>query len=216
MSFLSNKQFTIDAILTKKGRELLSKNDGSFNIQYFALGDDEIDYTLWNPNHPKGSAYFGEAIENTPIMEATPNESQLLVSKLISLPRGTSKIPVISIGSSSINLKQGASITLTPQTLNYNGSSSTYENSGYIITVNDIRLLSKFVGVGINDFTSDTTSSVSGVNLTKSEIGTSFTLTSTQLDTMFTSNQTQLISNLTITGRDSGAFLTVPLIIIKK
>jgi hypothetical protein len=215
MSFLSNKQFTIDAILTKKGRELLSKNDGSFNIQYFALGDDEIDYTLWNPNHPKGSAYFGEAIENIPIMEATPNESQLLVSKLISLPRGTSKIPVISIGSSSITLKQGASITLTPQTLNYNGSNSTYENSGYIVTVNDIRLLSKFVGVGVNDFISDS-STATGVNMSKSEIGTSFTLTSTQLDTMFTSNQTQLITNITITGRDSGAFLTIPLIISKK
>ena len=215
MSFISSKQFTIDAILTKKGRELLSKNDGSFNITYFALGDDEIDYTLWNPNHPKGSAYFGEAIENTPIMEATPNESQLMVSKLISLPRGTSKIPVISIGLNAISLKQGASITLTPQTLNYNGA-TTYENSGYIITINDIRLLSKFKGVGINDFVSETTIVTSGVNLTKSEIGTSFTLTSTQLDTLFTSNQTQLISNLTITGRDSGAFLTVPLIIQKK
>lgn len=216
MSFLSNKQFTIDAILTKKGRESLSKNDGSFNISYFALGDDEIDYTLWNPNHPKGSAFFGEAIENTPIMEATPNESQVMVSKLISLPRGTSKIPVISIGSTSIALKQGASITLTPQTLNYNGSTSTYENSGYIVTVNDIRLLSKFVGVGVTDFISDTIITTSGVNLTKSEIGTSFTITSTQLDTLFTSNQTQLITNITITGRDSGAFLTVPLIIQKK
>lgn len=216
MSFLSNKQFTIDAILTKKGRESLSKNDGSFNISYFALGDDEIDYTLWNPNHPKGSAFFGEAIENTPIMEATPNESQVMVSKLISLPRGTSKIPVISIGSTSISLKQGASITLTPQTLNYNGSTSTYENSGYIVTVNDIRLLSKFVGVGVTDFISDTIITTSGVNLTKSEIGTSFTITSTQLDTLFTSNQTQLITNITITGRDSGAFLTVPLIIQKK
>jgi hypothetical protein len=216
MSFISNKQFTIDAILTKKGRELLSKNDGSFNISYFALGDDEIDYTLWNSNHPKGSAYFGEAIENIPIMEATPNESQLMVSKLISLPRGTSKIPVISIGLTTITLKQGASITLTPQTLNYNASTTTYENSGYIITVNDIRLLSKFTGVGINDFVSDNTLTVSGANLTKSEIGTSFTLVSTQLDTLFTSNQTQLISNLTITGRDSGATITVPLIIQKK
>ena len=164
MSLLANKQFTIDAILTKKGRELLSKNDGSFNISYFALGDDEIDYTLYNPNHPKGSAYFGEAIENTPIMEATSNESQVMVSKLISLPRGTSKIPVISIGSTSITLKQGASITLTPQTLNYGGTNSTYENSGYIVTVNDIRLLSKFVGVGVTDFVSETTSVTSGVN----------------------------------------------------
>jgi hypothetical protein len=213
MSFLSNKQFTIDAILTKKGRELLAK--GEFNIAYFALGDDEVDYTLWNPNHPKGSAFFGEAIESIPVLEASPNETQVMRSKLISLPRGTSKIPVISIGSTSINLSQGASITLTPQTLNYNSSTSTYENSGYIVMVNDIRLLSKFSGVGITDFISDTNIANSGVNLSKSEVGTSFSLTSTQLSTLFTSNQTQLITTITVTGRDSGAFISVPLIITK-
>ena len=64
MGYLNNQVVTVDAILTTKGRELLARGDGSFNITQFALSDDEIDYTLYNPNHPSGSAYYGEAIEN--------------------------------------------------------------------------------------------------------------------------------------------------------
>jgi len=214
MSFLSNKNIILHSTLTKKGRELLAK--GEFDISYFALSDDEIDYTLWNPNHPKGSNYFGEAIESTPIMEASPNESQLMISKLISLPRGTSRIPTISLGLTTVNLKQGASITITPQTLNYGGSTSVYENSGYVLTVNDVRLLSKFSGVGIAEFSTTDSLNNYGINVSKSEIGTSFSLTSTQLDTLFTGEQTQLITSINVTGRDSGAFLTIPLIITKK
>ena len=45
MGYLNNQVITVDAILTKKGRELLAKNDGSFRITQFALADDEIDYT---------------------------------------------------------------------------------------------------------------------------------------------------------------------------
>jgi len=59
MGFLNNTVVTVDAILTRKGRELLAKNDGSFRITQFALADDEIDYTLYNPNHPSGSSFFG-------------------------------------------------------------------------------------------------------------------------------------------------------------
>ena len=66
MGYLNNQVITIDAILTNKGRELLAMGDGSFSITQFALGDDEIDYTLYNPTHPSGSAYYGEAIQNMP------------------------------------------------------------------------------------------------------------------------------------------------------
>ena len=67
MGYLDNSSITVDAILTKKGHELLSRNDGSFNITSFALGDDEIDYSLFNENHPDGSQFAGQAIENMPI-----------------------------------------------------------------------------------------------------------------------------------------------------
>ena len=91
MGYLNNAVITVDAILTTKGRELLARNDASFQITQFALGDDEIDYTLYNPNHPSGSAYYGEAIDNMPLLEAFPSELQIMKYKLTTLPRGTAK-----------------------------------------------------------------------------------------------------------------------------
>ena len=64
MGYLDNTSITVDAILTKKGRELLARNDGSFQITQFALADDEIDYSMFNENHPNGTQYAAEAIEN--------------------------------------------------------------------------------------------------------------------------------------------------------
>ena len=78
MGYLNKSVVTVDAILTKKGRELLARGDGSFKITQFALSDDEIDYTLYNPDHPSGSAYYGEAIEQMPLLEAFPDETQIL------------------------------------------------------------------------------------------------------------------------------------------
>ena len=60
MGYLNNQVVTVDAILTKKGREAMAKNDGSFQITQFSLADDEIDYTLYNPTHPSGSSFYGD------------------------------------------------------------------------------------------------------------------------------------------------------------
>ena len=95
MSYLSSTSVVVDAILTKKGRELLARNNGSFQITQFSLSDDEIDYTLYNPTHPSGSAYYGEAIENMPILQAYPDDTEIMRYKLITLPRGTAKLPVL-------------------------------------------------------------------------------------------------------------------------
>ena len=101
MGYLNNQVVTIDAILTKKGRELLAKGDGTFRITQFALADDEIDYTLYNPSHPSGSAYYGEAIENMPLLEAFPDETQIMKYQLAILPRGTAKMPILDLGQSN-------------------------------------------------------------------------------------------------------------------
>lgn len=217
MALLDNTYVTVDAVLTKKGRELLARNDGSFQITQFALADDEVDYTLYNINHPSGSAFYGEAIEKMPLMEAFPDEAQIMRFKLVTLPRGTSKLPVVSLGYSSIILKQGASLSISPQTLNYLGAVSTYEANGYAISVADIRLLSVFTGTGINASTVGDASlnTTTGTKLSKSQVGTSFTLTGTTIDTLFGSTLTQLTTTLTVIGRDSGARTTVPLIIKK-
>lgn len=216
MGYLNNSVVTIDAILTKKGRELLARGDGSFRITQFALADDEIDYTLYNPDHPSGSAFYGEAIENMPLLEAFPDETQIMKYKLTTLPRGTAKIPVLDVGYTSIVLKQGFSLAITPQTLNYLGSSKTFETNGYVATIADSRVLSVFNGVGINTSEADrlNTSTTLGTNVSKTVIGTSINLTGTTVNTLFGANTT-ITTTLTIIGRDSGARLTIPVTVSK-
>jgi len=216
MAYLNNTVVTVDAILTTKGRELLAKSDGSFKITQFSLADDEIDYTLYNPNHPSGSAYYGEAIDNLPLLEAFPQETQIMKYKLTTLPRGTSKIPVLDIGYSSIILKQGASLSITPQTLNYLGGNQNYETSGYTATISDVRTMRTFNGVGVNTPAAQAlnTTTTLGTNVSKTVVGTTINLTATTVNTLFGSN-TQLQATLTVEGRDSGARLTVPITITK-
>lgn len=216
MGILSNTTVTVDAILTKKGRELLARGDGSFRITQFSLSDDEIDYTLYNPNHPSGSAFYGEAIEATPIIEAFPDETQMMKYRLVTLPRGTAKLPVLDIGYTSITLRQGATLAITPQTLNYLGASTTFESSGYTVTIGDSRLLSTFNGVGINtpEVQALNTTTTIGTNVSRNVIGTTINLTATTVNTLF-GNRTSLNTILTVIGRDSGARLTVPLTITR-
>ena len=216
MGYLNNVSVTVDAILTKKGRELLARNDGSFAITQFSLADDEIDYTLYNPNHPSGSAFYGEALENMPVIEAFPDETQVMKYKLLTLPRGTAKLPVLELGFSTITLKQGSSLSISPQTLNYLGTDTTFESSGYTATIGDSRLFSTFEGVGINtpDVANLNATSTIGTNVSRTIAGTTINITATTVNTLFGTGTT-LSTLLTVTGRDSGARLTVPLNITK-
>jgi hypothetical protein len=220
MGYLNNQVITVDAILTNKGRELLAKNDGSFRITQFALADDEIDYTLYNPTHPSGSSFYGEAIQNMPLLEAFPIETQIMKYKLATLPRGTAKLPVLNLGYSAISLQQGAALSITPQTLNYLGNTQAFETSGYSATISDVRLMSTFTGVGINT-TAATTANAAvtstttlGTNVSVTVIGSQINLRATTVNTLFGSN-TQLSATLTVVGLDSGARLTIPVTINK-
>jgi len=220
MGYLNNQVVTVDAILTNKGRELLAKNDGSFRITQFALADDEIDYTLYNPTHPSGSSFYGEAIQNMPLLEAFPIETQIMKYKLATLPRGTAKLPVLDLGYTGITLQQGAALTITPQTLNYLGNNQTYETTGYSATISDVRLFSTFTGVGINTTAataanaSVTSTTTLGTNVSTTVIGSQINLRATTVNTLFGTN-TQLSATLTIVGLDSGARLTIPVTINK-
>ena len=218
MGYLNNQVVTVDAILTKKGRELMAKNDGSFQITQFSLADDEIDYTLYNPTHPNGTSFYGEAIDNMPLLEAFPDETQIMKYQLTTLPRGTAKLPVLDLGYAAITLKQGASLAITPQTLSYLGNDQAFESSGYSATISDVRLLGTYSGIGIN-----TTAAVNannnatvtiGTNVSKTIIGTQINLRATTVNTLFGTNTT-LSSTLTVVGLDSGARLTIPLTITK-
>jgi len=216
MAYLSNTSVVIDAILTKKGRELLARNDGSFQITQFSLSDDEVDYTLYNPNHPSGSAFYGEAITNMPIIQAFPTDNEIMKYRLVTLPRGTSQLPVVNIGYSTITLPQGGSVSITPQTLNYLGATSTYETDGYTFTIGDVRTTSTFTGVGINTpaATAANSTQTLGTNVSLTVIGTTLNITATTVNTLFGSNTT-LYTLLTVVGRDSGARITVPVQINK-
>ena len=216
MGYLNNSVVTVDAILTEKGRELLARGDGSFRITQFALSDDEIDYSLYNPDHASGSAFYGQALENMPLLEAFPVTNQNLRYKLVTLPRGTGKMPVLDIGFTQITLKQGASLAITPQTLNYLGANQVFESNGYTAVIADIRTMSTFTGTGIQtaDSTNLNQTSTLGTNVSKTVVGTSINLTATTVNTLF-GTQTELNTTIQIVGRDSGARITVPIKITK-
>ena len=217
MGYLNNGVVTVDAILTKKGRELLARGDGSFKVTQFALADDEIDYTLYNPSHPSGSQFYGQAIENMPLLEAFPDETKIMKYKLATLPRGTAKLPLVNTGYSSITLKQGASLAITPETLNYLGSTSTFESGGYTAIVADVRVFSTFNGVGVNTDEAErlNTATTVGTNVSKTVVGTTINLTATTINTLFGTDRTQLQTTIQIIGRDSGARVTIPVTITK-
>jgi len=191
MGYLNNTVITVDAILTKKGREALARNDG-------------------------GSAYYGEAIEGMPLLEAFPDDQQIMKYKLATLPRGTAKLPILNLGYDAITLKQGASLSITPQTLNYLDNVSTFETSGYVATIADVRLLSSFEGLGINTqaAVSQNSTSTIGTNVSKTIIGTQINMRATTVNTLFGSNS-QLRTTLTVVGLDSGARITIPVTINK-
>lgn len=130
MGYLDNTEITVDAILTKKGRQKLSSGQ-ALNITKFALGDDEIDYSLYEPAHPKGSAYYDAAILAIPVLEANPDETQVLRYKLVTLPKGTTKIPQIQFGVPSIRTGiGGGGVALKPTT-----SPSGNTNAGYTLVL---------------------------------------------------------------------------------
>jgi hypothetical protein len=135
MGYLDNSSVTIDAILTLKGRELLARGGSAFNITQFAVGDDEIDYSLWNSDHPLGTNYYGTIIENMPIVEAVPDETQALKYKLITLPKQTTNIPVVTVGNTLITLSApGDSTIIAPNTSNFKGGNA---NLGYTAILSD-------------------------------------------------------------------------------
>jgi hypothetical protein len=218
MGYLNNSVVTVDAILTDTGRQLMAQNEGQFRITQFALADDEIDYTLYNPNNPSGSAFYGQAIENMPLLEAFPQSTQVMKYKLVTLPRGTAKMPILDLGYSAIVIKQGASLAITPQTLNYLGG-DTFESAGYTATISDIRLFSTFEGVGIDTPAVQTlnvanTTQTLGTSVSRTVVGTTINLRATTINTLFGSNN-QLQATLTVEGRDSGARLTIPVTVTK-
>ena len=129
MGYLNNSTITVDAILTKKGRELLARGQNDFKITQFAIADDEIDYDLWNPAHPLGTDYYGIIIENMPLIEASADEANIMRYKLVSLPKLTTRIPVVTLSTNNATLIGGVGFAfIIPSTINITNGNS---NLGY-------------------------------------------------------------------------------------
>lgn len=135
MGYLNNSSIVIDAVLTKKGRELLARGQNEFRVSYFALSDDEVDYSLWNSDHPLGSAYYGRAIENLPITEAVTDETQVMKYPLVTLPKNTVRIPVIAVSQNAFTFKSPSDrVTITPNTVNFPAGNAAL---GYTAVLSD-------------------------------------------------------------------------------
>ncbi len=215
MGYLDNSSITVDAILTKKGRELLAKGSGEFNITQFALGDDEVDYTLWNPDHPLGSDYYGVIIENLPIVEAIPDETQALRSKLITLPKSAQRIPIIA-SVKPIDIKANQTADITPQTSyvadSTNVSATTLNATfGYtcVLSDNTIGTITAITPIASN-LSPSTFSYLGTNNQSVSVVGLAFRFTAngTNLDTTKT-------AFITIIGNETGGSVTIPVTVSK-
>lgn len=200
MGYLDNTSLTVDAILTKRGRQLLSQ--GALNITKFAVSDDEIDYRLYDPAHGNGTNYYGEAIEKLPLLEAFADESQMMRHKLISLPRGTNRLPIIGAGVSSLNLSVGESISLIPRVINDTSIVQTYTlilDNSKIATITPSTVATGGVGE-----TGGTVGDPNDERISVTKFGTSFLITAKSLITTTD-------STITIFGNDTGGSVTIPI-----
>jgi hypothetical protein len=206
MAYLDNTEITVDAILTKKGRQKLASGQ-SLNITKFALGDDEIDYTLYEPAHPKGSAYYDSAIRAIPVTEATPDETQILRYKLVTLPKGTTQIPIVKLGVTAISVNQTeGGVSLSPTT-----SPAGNTNAGYTVVLADQR-------AGTLTVTNGTTGTGTVPVFLGEEITTTAQVVS-GLEFRFTPNPNLTIdvaTTLTVYGNDTGGSETIPVTVTYK
>ncbi len=203
MAYLDNQTITVDAILTRKGRELLAQN-GNLNITSFALADDEIDYTLYQPNHPNGSAFYDIAIRNTPVFEPVSDETQTMKYKLVSLNQGVTSIPVINIAQDKISV---------PSTYTGNIDIAPSTNPPYNLTLGYTAILgNKNVGTlivtqqnSINSVSSTIPTFAGDINSTSAQVVVGQTFRFIPNSSLGQTTST----TLTIIGNESGGTLTV-------
>jgi hypothetical protein len=202
MAYINNETITVDAVLTKKGRELLAAK-GGLNITSYALSDDEIDYRLYQPNHPQGSAYYDLAIRNTPVFEAFTDETQALKYKLVTLPSGVESIPIISLGQSSIDVDKDykGEVVIVPST-----------NPVYNTTLGYTAVLAnKNVGTIIGEQLQVT--STSTIPTFIGDVSSTTAQVALGLRFRFVPNSaltTTTVTNLTVVGNESGGSITIP------
>jgi len=217
MGYLDADTITVDAVLTKQGRRILSDptGGGSLTPVAFVITDTGIDYNNWNADHPSGSAYYGEVIEALPQQEALPQAEYFIRDQLVTLPAGTTAMPVVDLGAVSdpyifqANNPEQPPLSISPTTLNYGqavGQAST--EASYIIVIPDTSV--------IDLISSGTFSNMSGVaqqfiNVQEIPQGGMYTVTSPNLPMQLSpmGTDTQRTLQITIIGGETGAYTTL-------
>lgn len=225
MGYLDNTTVTVDAILTNKGRQLLAAG-GQLNVVKFAVADDEIDYDLYNPAHTLGTNYYGAVIENMPVLEALPDETQMMRYKLLTLPKDVIGIPVISLAPSSVSFTSlTQEVTITPSTLNLQNGNGIF---GYTAILSDDTVATLMIapngkvnqgaptspiqnsllqdqGISVTNFLDDELTGISTTGKTVTKIGTQFVIKPKPQ-----ANTTQIVKAvLTVVGNETGGFKTI-------
>jgi len=148
MSFLDKSQaIFVDAVLTDRGRQLLSKGD-NLNIVKFALSDDGVDYAMFNVTDTRGPDYFDSAILGMPVLEAftrtaaaTEDGTSSTMKTLLTSELNQSRFEQEITGLPEVLNLEGAlsNIVLSPETLNLGG------NENYTITLSDSSFVDLYV-----------------------------------------------------------------------
>jgi hypothetical protein len=207
MAHLDNQTITVNAILTRRGRELLA-SEGGLTITSFALSDDEIDYKLYDPTHPNGSQFYDIALRNTPVLEPLSDETQALKYKLVTLPSGTTKIPVINLGQKEILVGRDftGNVPIQPTT-----SPRFNTTLGYTAILSN-KDVGRIVGEGLSEETAASATVPSFLGDTVSQ--TSQTAVGITFKFFPNNNITSTTTaRLTIVGNETGGSTTIPVTI---
>jgi hypothetical protein len=186
MGFLDSSSSIVTAILTRKGRELLANNDGSFKITKFAFGDDEINYQMYN-----AATDDDTDILNLPVLEPSSNELTALRYRLVTAPQGAIQVAYLVVSPSQLVLQSGRVLNLrVPRTGTLSISTIAGFDSQYIIRSRSSAVATVSTGIASLDNHSNVEGGFALVNVyAGNQDGTTF---------------------IDITGRDTGAIISIP------
>jgi len=196
MGFLDSSSSIVTAILTRKGRELLANNDGSFRITKFSFGDDEINYQLFNA----ATDYDGDILQ-LPVLEPSSNELTALRYRLVTAPQGAIQVAYL-VANPSQAVLQNASVVNPrfPNNVIITISTQAGTDSQYSVrsrSTSIVNVSSPIVTSQINQ-----TSSIQGA-------GTAGGSTSFAFVQVYAGSQDGT-SYIDIIGRDTGALISIP------
>ena len=209
MGFLDNTTITVDAILTKKGREKLASGEENFNITHYAFADDEIDYELWDTSHPNGSTYYGAVLDNMPLLEAFVDETQVMRYKLFTSDKNKANlafleaIPALEIGSTSNKL---ASKSFEPTTTNGPSDPEKYSFQLLNTDIATIKGVDGETGTFSTDSRTQTINGAKGIEVTINDLSSDTSRTIFQTVVFVTGLQTGATRVVTIKNNSKGTF----------